>query len=263
MIPEYQRLDAELYDSYIEMAEDIPFYVETARSTGGPVLELGCGTGRILIPTAEAGIAVTGLDLSRDMLNIARKRVAALNPEIRSKVSLVEGDMRSFHLDQTFRLITVPFRAFLHLLTVDDQRQALRGIHEHLVDEGLLVFNIFDPNLNMIADHSSYTGQAFMLEKTFKHPITGRRVMMWETRRYYLEEQLIEEIRCFEEIKPNGQPVSKHFTDLKLRFIYRYEMQHLLEGCGFQIDALYGDFKRGLFRHGGEQIWTCRKGKND
>jgi SAM-dependent methyltransferase len=257
---EYDRADAAFYDSYSTGTEgDLPFYVEEARKAGAPVLELGCGTGRILIPTAEAGLTVTGLDRAPSMLAVARQKIARLDDELQRRITLVEGDMRTFSLGKRFNLVMIPFRAFLHLLTVEDQRQALGRIREHLVHGGHLVLNIFDPRLDVIVIQQGLVGTAQKKMDEFVHPETGRRVVIWDTIQYDLERQVLEEERIFEEVDGDGKMVSRTYNTLILRFIYRYEMQHLLELCGFQVEALYGDFQRGPFRAGGEQVWVARR----
>ena len=97
------------------------FLWNAAREAGGEVLELGCGTGRVLIPTARSGVEITGLDLSPDMLKVCRKKLEAEPEEVRARVRLVEADMRQFELSRTFRLVTLPFRPFQHLTTVEAQ----------------------------------------------------------------------------------------------------------------------------------------------
>src|SRR3712207_2727600 len=100
----------ELYDLvYEDYLDDIPFYVEESRRAQGPCLELGCGTGRVLIPVASAGVEVTGLDSSAPMIARARRKVAALPDDVRARITLGEGDMRSFSLERRFALIYVPF----------------------------------------------------------------------------------------------------------------------------------------------------------
>lgn len=259
---EYAGIDSEFYDAYIFgdiIVDDIPFYVEEAKLSGDPVLELGCGTGRILIPTAEAGVNVTGLDLSKDMLKHARQKINKLEKTVRDRITLIEGDMRNFSIDCKFKLITIPFRAFLHLMTVQEQKSALSCIKRHLTDDGRLIFNIFDPNLEIISSHSGYLGQALKKQVMFKHSRTGNTVIGWDSRTYNLEEQTVDEMRLYEEIDKSGKVVSRHYVPLNLRFLYRYETQHLLELCGFKVDALYGNFERGKFKAGGEQIWVCSK----
>lgn len=256
---EYEGMDALWYDSHISLESDIDFYVEEAKKSAGEVLELGCGTGRILIPTARAGVVITGIDRSLPMLEIARRKTAELPTPVRERITLLEGDMRSFKTDHKFDLVTVPFRAFLHLLTVDDQKQALKNIHRHLDDRGRLIFNIFDPNIDIIAAHRGYMGESIKKISDFIHPENGRRVIAWDSRVYDLAEQKIRETRMFDEIGNDGRVLNRWYVPLELRFIYRYEMEHLLELCGFRILDLFGDYDRSEFVHGGEQIWICEK----
>src|SRR5262245_32196169 len=115
-------LVADLYDYIVPYRDraDVGFFVDEAKAAGSPVVEVGCGTGRILIPTARAGLQIVGLDLSLDMLATCRRRLAAESTEVQSRVELVHADMRDFRLPQRFTLATLPFRPFQHLLTVDD-----------------------------------------------------------------------------------------------------------------------------------------------
>jgi SAM-dependent methyltransferase len=257
---EYDRIDAEYYDYYSTGLEgDVDFYVAEAQKAGSPVLEIGCGTGRITFPVAQRGIVVTGLDLSPSMLEVAQRKLANLEPEIQQRVTIVWGDMRDFALDQRFNLIMIPYRAFLYMYTPEDQRQALTCIHNHLADEGRLIFNIFDPRLDIIASHFGSLGSAVKMQNEFVHPTSGRRVVVLDTRQYDPEKQMIAQYFIFDEMDEDGLVVSRHYVPLNLRYVFRYEMQHMLSLCGFEIEALYGDFNRGSFRYGGEQIWVARK----
>ena len=93
---------AEFYDDQYRMRPDIDFWIEEARASGGPVLEVGCGTGRVLIPTARAGIEITGLDLSEHMLRVCRERLAEEPDEVQARAKLVRADMRQFDLGQAY-----------------------------------------------------------------------------------------------------------------------------------------------------------------
>jgi ubiquinone/menaquinone biosynthesis C-methylase UbiE len=122
--------------------DDVPFYLDLARQAaqrGQAVLELGCGTGRVTIPLALAGIEVVGLDNAPAMLNVARRKAVAAGADVR----WLCGDMRSFRLDRRFGLVIIPFRSFLHMLTEADQVACLECIHEHLLPEGRLALNLF------------------------------------------------------------------------------------------------------------------------
>ena len=257
---EYEQVYPAYYDC-LELGQpgDVRFYVEEARRAGAPVLELGCGTGRTLIPVAQAGIDIVGLDRSPAMLSIARRNIASLSAETQRHVELVQGDMRSFYVEKRFSLVMIPNRSFLHLLTSEDQRQALTRIRDHLIDGGCLVFNIFDPRLEWIVEDYKFPGSPLRKHGEFVHPDTGNQVFVWATRQYDLEPQIIKEDFIFEEVDNQEKSVSRAYTSLTLRFVYRYEMQYLLELSGFKVENLYGNFQRGPFRYGGEQVWVARR----
>jgi SAM-dependent methyltransferase len=261
---EYDTFGAELYDLLAPafsptIAGDVEFYVGLAHSAGGPVLDLGCGTGRILIPIAEEGVRVVGLDYSPDMLDVARRKLARCSVETRERVELVQGDMRTFSLGRSFPLIICPFRAFQHLLTSEDQRKALRCIRDHLDEGGRLAFNIFDPSLEFIAAHQGPLGSALKKIAEFTHPDNGRRVVVWDSCRYDLAQQLFDAYWIYEELDKAGHVVQRIYRRLAGRYVFRFEMEYLLELCGFRVEALHGDFHGGPHRHGAEQVWVVSK----
>src|SRR5687768_15985173 len=146
---------ADLYDHVVPYHDraDVAFFVEAAVVAGGPVLEVGCGTGRILIPTARAGVDVTGVDLSPRMLDVCRRRLDGEPEQVRRRARLVQADMRRFDLEQRFTLVTMPFRPFQHLLTVEHQLTCLANVRAHLADAGTLIVDLFNPSLDMLAIH--------------------------------------------------------------------------------------------------------------
>lgn len=117
---------------------DLNFYLDMARTYGDPILELGCGTGRLLIPIASSGFKITGMDLSEPMLARCREKLVAQFGDAGNNAELVTGDIRNFNIEEKFSLITVPFRAFLHLLTAEEQISALSSIHKHLLPGAIL-----------------------------------------------------------------------------------------------------------------------------
>ena len=167
---------ADLYDHIVGYRDrpDVAFWVEAAVESGGPVLELGCGTGRVLIPTARTGIEIVGLDLSTHMLAVCRERLAGEPQEVQDRVQLVEADMRHFDLGQTFPLVATPFRPFQHLTTMEDQRSCLESVHRHLSEEGRLILDIFNPSLAWLA--RDIVGQELGEEPPFATP-DGRQVV--------------------------------------------------------------------------------------
>jgi len=151
--PEYDRF-AEFYDHIVSVCRaHRRRLLRCSRPPGRrPVLEVGCGTGRVLIPTARAGVNAVGVDLSAGMLDVCRQKVAAEPVDVQARVELHEDDMRTFDLGMRFPLVTLPFRGFQHLLTVDDQRAALQRLRAHVVDGGQMVLDVFNPSLPLLGD---------------------------------------------------------------------------------------------------------------
>lgn len=141
---------ADLYDIVSQQdndGEDIDFYVEKAKETDGKVLEVACGTGRIYLEMLEEGVEAYGIDLSEEMLKKLREK--AEKKGLQYNVS--QEDMRDFNLDEKFSLIIIPYRSFLHNLTIEDQLSTLESIYRHLEDEGKLILNFFSPDIDFIA----------------------------------------------------------------------------------------------------------------
>ena len=260
MMSEYD-VYATTYDAqYGGFTEDVPFYVEEARRAQPPVLELACGTGRVLIPVAQAGVRVYGLDGSPAMVEVCRRKVAGLPEEVQARVVLVEADMRDFAFDVSFGLIYCPFRAFLHLMTTEDQITALRNIHAHLRDGGRFALNFFNPDPAYIAEASGRGRGLAKIGKEFTHPESGSKVIEWFTLGHDPVEQRIEIYFIHDEVDATGQLVKRAYKPMRLRWIYRYEFEHLLARCGFEVEALYGGFeRRPLTDVHQELVWLARK----
>ncbi|HEY7268985.1 MAG TPA: class I SAM-dependent methyltransferase [Dehalococcoidia bacterium] len=235
---------------------DTEFYLSLAReaaAAGHPVLELAVGTGRVAIEVARAGIDVTGLDLSPAMLDIARRKAAGT-----ANLALVEGDMADFAVDRSFGLIYIPFRSFLLLPTVEEQKSCLACVRRHLVPDGRLALNFFNPDIPLMA---AWMGPARKgLQPAFDLPApNGERTTVWETRRYLIANQQIDETRIDERMDAGGAVLSRVYRKMKLRYVFRYEMQHLLELSGFEVEALYGGFNREPFTDTStEMVWVAR-----
>src|SRR5215472_4082187 len=153
----YDSFIAEYYDTSAVVAgrwQDIAFYRDAANKHGGPVLELGCGTGRIALTIAEAGYNVTGLDISERMLERAEKRRAAMNADVRERMRFVQGDMTRFNLNAKFQLIIIPFRPFQHLLETQQQIDCLECVGRHLAEGGHLIVDFFQTDASRMHDHT-------------------------------------------------------------------------------------------------------------
>lgn len=251
---------ASIYDfEYDEIVDDIPFYRDLALKAAGPCLELGCGTGRVLIPVAEAGVEVVGLDLSPAMLKIAREKVAGLEPAVRQRIALVEADMKDFDLgDRRFNLIYIPFRAFLHLLTTEDQLQALATMRRHLRPGGRLALNFFNPRIDVIAPRMTRRDSTPFLERST--PLFGgERLIQWAWSRYHPLTQIVENELIYDRVDADGKLLERIYRRLVARWIYRFEAEHLFSRAGFTVEALYGDFNGRAFESDtDEQVWVLR-----
>ena len=256
---------ADVYDDYASgLPGDVEFYVAEAEKTDGEVLEIGCGTGRILIPVAEAGRAVTGIDATPTMLDVCREKLAKLPDEVRGLITLHEADMRDFDLDKQFPLIICPYRAFLHNLTVEDQLATLGCIRRHLRPDGRFVMNVFDPKLELIAPHlHEENASDYELFRSYFDSTTGNQIDVYEKRWYDPTLQIIHCDCRFIEKLPSGKERPKDSRKLTLRWVYRWEMEHLFARAGFEIVELVGNFDRDPFRYGREQIWTVRRKRGD
>ncbi|PKO21633.1 MAG: class I SAM-dependent methyltransferase [Chloroflexi bacterium HGW-Chloroflexi-1] len=254
------QFTAEFYDHVEPYRErqDVAFFVEMAQESGGPVLEVGCGTGRVLIPTARAGFEIVGLDLAPLMLAACREKLAQEPAEVQARVELVEDDMRAFDLGRQFALVTIPFRPFQHLITVADQIACLKTIHRHLKPGGRLALDLFNPSLPYLADAARL--DEFGDEPGIIMP-DGRRVLRRAriaARDYFNQIQDTE--LTYYVTYPDGRQ-ERRVHAFPMRYLFRFEAEHLLARCGFEVEALYADYDRSPYgsKYPGELIFVARK----
>lgn len=234
-----------------EFVKDIPFYLDYAKECGGEVLELACGTGRVLLPIAKEGIKITGLDASEEMLNIARR---GIDDTIRNKVTLVKGDMKAFELSKRFSLVFVAFRSFQCLLSKEEQLSCLECVWKHLADNGTFIIDLFAPRHDLLAQvrRSIELGKFYDEEND-----------VYVTRRaddkYDLAKQTLHEDRFYEWTDKNGE-FRCHTWSFDLSYLFRYEAELLLEKSRFRVERIYGDFDKSPYNYfSGEQIFVVRK----
>lgn len=256
--PFYYDAFVDIYPEWAKaMTEDVPFYVEEALSVPGSYVELGFGTGRVGLEVARAGKDVIGVDKSEAMLAVAREAVKKLPPSA-GQVTLCHADMRDFILPlrEKARLIAIPFRSILHLLTLEDVEECLRHIHFSLAPGGKLVFNVFVPDPQITAERHNRP----LLRSDYVDPSSGRRTILWELDLYEPVEQRLTIYAITEELDENDVAVRRKYRKLALRFMYPQETRYLLEKAGFRIAALYGWFDRRPFGPDSrEAVWIAHK----
>ena len=250
----YGDIWADVYDSVHTLAEDIPFWVEEAQASGGPVLELACGTGRVAIPIAQAGVPVVGLDNSSAMLKVARAKARRLKLGT-DLLRFVRGDMRDFSLGgRRFPLVIIPFRSFQALLSVADQHQALAAIREYLERSGRLIFSLFVPDLGHLARDPAVA----VYDHEHMDPATGHRLLVWHQNQYDTFNQVMDARTVIEEVDEHGDMLRRTYRDYQLRYLHRFEVQHLLAVCGYQVMDVYGSFERDpLDESSTEMVWVA------
>lgn len=248
-----ETYDHAFFDLQGSTAGDVNFYLEEAQRLDGPVLELGCGTGRVAWALARAGLEVIGLEIAEPMRRRAEAKRAMEPAEAGGRISFLAGDMTNFALQRRFALIIAPFRAFQHVLNPIGQKRCLACLHRHLLPGGRLVLHLFDPRLDYLLPDSRPSSPV-----EAPHPVSGhtlRREVI--DRRIDPLRQVVEEVWRDSEVDSRGKVLRSEEARLSLRWTYRWEMRHLLELCGFEAVADYADFERSPPAYGREQIWVA------
>lgn len=238
---------ADLYDLEYDRRtpRDLPFYLAAARRSP-PLLELACGTGRLAIPIARAGVDVVGLEPSPAMLERARAKAGDL-----AGLRWVEGRMEAFDLGQRFGAVAIAFSSFYELLTVADQVSTLENVRRHLRPGGRLVLDMFSPH------RGHFAAPAVEL----RDAATGHLHRIRETAVRDDRRQLFRIDRSIREFDASGAPVgAERHLPIAGRFVRPDEMRALLDRCGFEVLALHGGFSGEPFdESSGHMVWTAAR----
>lgn len=226
--------------------KDIVFYTNYFKDFKGRILEIGAGTGGITIPLLKKGINLTALDVSPGMLEILK---AKLKKE-RLSARIIRGDMRKLNSRDKFDAVIITFRPFQHLYSVADQVNALASIKKALREGGMLIFDVFNPSWKYI----SKGNWRWQKSDAITLPSIRGKIRVERRNRYDMAEQIMHEEWCF--IYPNNK---KEIAPLKMRFFFRFEIEHLLRLTGFKVKNLYGDFDKSKFKNDSpEMIWVAQ-----
>jgi SAM-dependent methyltransferase len=232
---------ARFYDLDLgELDADQAMLSAFAARCGSPILELACGTGRALLPLAREGYRVVGIDVSAAMLELARHKVRAAGLE--SRVALAQQDMRGFSLGERFSLVFVAVNSFMHLMSLEDQLACLACVRQHLEPEGLLLLDLFNPDLGRLLDNSGQVA----LDKIMIDPESGHTLAKFRTAQADLGEQLLRVTYIVDEMEAEGQ-VRRTLFPFAMRYLFRWELELLLRHAGFDLEALYGSYDLDAF----------------
>ncbi len=235
---------AQLYDwEHRDFRTDLQMYLGFARATTGPILDAACGTGRVLLPLAEAGHSVTGVDLSPAMLEIARSRLG--KGPLARRIRLVCADLRSMELREQYAMALVALSSFHHLLSVDDQLQALGHLAQHLERGAPLILDLVNPTPEwLLAGDGTLVHQ---VTGGFPLPEGPDLLSKFVARACHFESQMEQSLLVYDQTNPEGA-VTRRTFQMMTRFLFRYEAELLLSKAGFRSRDLYGDYDLGSYR---------------
>ncbi|MFI9848249.1 class I SAM-dependent methyltransferase [Nonomuraea sp. NPDC051941] len=228
-----------------------------AAKYGGPVLQIGVATGLFALPLVRDGHEVVGIDLSESMLGAVRGRMTTEPADVQQRLTLETGDMRTLDLGRRFPLVTMPGNVFLYNLTQRDQLATLRAMRRHLTDDGVLVIDIFTPDLRLLAAGSGSVqshrfrtpeGADYVAEQTvLVEPLTQREKLRMTHRR----------------IGPDGVLGPALFTEMTMRYVYPAEMLLLLKVAKLRLYELVGNYATGQRKsaYDGPQVVVATRGE--
>jgi SAM-dependent methyltransferase len=224
----------ELYDLLFDSLDfDIPYWLDVARSAGGPVLEAACGTGRILLPILKTGVEIDGFDSSPAMVGRLKEKARTSGLTVRAEVA----DMRDFSMGRRYARIFCAFNGFAHCDTIEDQLAVLRRSLEHLEPGGALVL------------HMSYPGPAYwsepegpaVLEHEAPRP-GGGKIQLWDNRKKDIVGQRQDSEVEIWELGASDRPEAVHKFTTSQRWVYRFELELLFRAAGFSRWDILGGF---------------------
>ncbi len=238
---------ARYYDAeHRDKSDDLAFYERLIDAQGeGPLLEIGCGSGRVLFHLAQQLEQVHGIDREAAMLQLARRRLAQMHSELRSRIQLFQGDVLRVELSRRYRYLLLSYNCLMHFHSVDGQLRLLQRLRNWLLPEGLLVIDL--PNAGEA--FASEDSEALTLERRFIDPDTGHLVMQQASSRLDRATQLMHTTWVYDEIDGDGA-LRRTLAPVVFRHFFRSELELLLRLAGFSIDACYGDYEQGPFEDG-------------
>ena len=237
----------DLYDALLPVGAHVPFYVDVARQQAGAVLELACGTGQLAIPIALQGLPTVGLDQSSAMLGVAKRRASAVS----ASVTFLQGDMRDFALGRDFNLIIVARNSLLHLLSTVDLLAALTAVRRHLAQDGVFAFDIFNPDVRILA---SPLGQRFPVMEV---STTQFGLLSVEATHDYDSAAQVNRGTWYISAPDRRDAWT---VPLVLRSLFPQELPLLLSAAGLELISRFGDLSRAPFGpRSRAQVCLCRR----
>jgi len=229
---DYDRV-ADLYDDYVRVGFDVPFFLNAAKQAAGDVLELMSGTGRVSLPLIEAGVRLTCVDHSAKMLAVLRRKLE----QRQLAAEVYEMDVRELSLPRQYSLAFIPFHSLAELVSPEDRRQTLTRIYEHLVPGGHLICTLHNPTVRA----QSVDGQLHLVGMHTRADQSGT-LIVWIVEARRPSSTIVDGCEFFEEYDADGVMCSRRLMEIHYALISRGEFEAMVESIGFRVDFLHGDY---------------------
>lgn len=220
-----------------DLRDDILFTIKLASSVGDPTLELGCGTGRLILHLARTGHEITGLDNSEAMLKIARDHILSEREEVKQRIRLISGDMASFQLEQRFGLIVIAQNTLAHL-TQEQVKSCLNCVRHHLLPTGRLMIDVENPVKT--ADPSD--DEILILERSMVESASGDNILQMSSSWVDQQAQIRHVTWMFDTSPRNGGPISRTVVETKYHYLFAHQYEMIIDSTGLVIKEYYGDY---------------------
>jgi SAM-dependent methyltransferase len=257
-MPGFYATIARFYDAEnADKTDDLAFYSELAAEYGDPILDVGCGTGRVMLHLAQEGYRVHGIDNEAAMLDRAKLKLDTAPHILRDRLTFYLGDVLTHDLEERFKLVLVPYNGLMHFHKQETQLALLIRLRRWTLPDGLLVLDL--PNAG--ETFASQDTEAFTLERMFIEPDTGHLVMQQAVSVLDRAEQLMRVTWIYDEITGDGA-VKRTIAPILFRYYFYPEVQLLLSHTGFEVQSLYGDVDGSPFEDGCPRMIVLAKPKD-
>lgn len=231
---------ADIYDFYVNVDFDIPFFLKETENVKGEILELMCGTGRVSIPLLNAGRKMLCVDYSKGMLDSFERKIKNKN----YSVNLIKMDVTNLNLNRKFGLIILPFHSITEIISTDLQIKALQSISSHLDKDGIFILTLQNPKTRLkLADGIKRIMGKFPIEE-------NRQLIISYMNQYNETDKIVSGFQLYEIYDSTNTLIEKRFLDINFKPIADSELRNMIRTAGLEIVDMYGDYSYGLFDEG-------------
>lgn len=228
---------ADIYDFYVNVDFDIPFFLKETENAKGEILELMCGTGRVSIPLLKAGRQMVCVDYSKGMLDSFEQKIQNKN----YSVNLVQMDVANLNLNRKFGLIILPFHSFTEIISTDLQIKALQSISSHLDDDGVFILTLQNPRTRLkLADGITRVIGKFPIEE-------NRQMIILYMNQYNESDKIVSGFQFYEIYDSNNIMIEKRFLNINFKPITDSELRDMIKSADLEIADIYGDYSYSNF----------------